>query len=143
MLEGECKSTSSLICRRFYPGDSACTSYGGKQECINKIGSALRIRLPNDCVVDNPIKINRIGPSVNLADYDEMIRQVKTRYDACAISEDLLRKDYINDILFMGYKHKPPNRRQRFKLKLKDLKQRCKDIWTIVSGGDIHQDCGY
>jgi hypothetical protein len=32
---GEChKEGDSLVCRRFYDGDSACTQYGGKMRCL-------------------------------------------------------------------------------------------------------------
>lgn len=41
----------------------------------------------------------------------------------------------------MGYV--PPTKWQRFKYQMQDIKQRFKDVWTIVSGGDIHKDCGY
>lgn len=33
---GECVSRDNpMICRRFYPGDSACTFHGGKMRCLS------------------------------------------------------------------------------------------------------------
>lgn len=37
----------------------------------------------------------------------------------------------------------PPTRKQKIKRWIEDKKQRCKDIWTILSGGDIHENCDY
>lgn len=53
-----------------------------------------------------------------------------------ASSRDLDITDYLLNVF-------PLTRWQRFKYKLTDLKQRCKDIWTIISGGDVHRNCGY
>jgi trehalose/maltose hydrolase-like predicted phosphorylase len=36
-----------------------------------------------------------------------------------------------------------PTRKQRLKWWWQDKVQRAKDIWTILSGGDVHKDCGY
>jgi len=36
---GECASVDGLLCRKNYPGTSACTSYGGTQQCINPAAS--------------------------------------------------------------------------------------------------------
>ena len=31
---GECESRAGMLCRRYYPGDSACTRFGGKASCL-------------------------------------------------------------------------------------------------------------
>lgn len=31
---GECPDYAGMICRRYYPGDSACQQFGGKQRCL-------------------------------------------------------------------------------------------------------------
>jgi hypothetical protein len=31
---GECADYAGMICRRFYPGDSACQQFGGKHRCL-------------------------------------------------------------------------------------------------------------
>ena len=36
---GECPPVGGLLCRRNYPGASACTRFGGLQQCINPEGS--------------------------------------------------------------------------------------------------------
>lgn len=103
--------------------------------------NTLRIRLPNDYVVKQPIVTKGKVPSINIDDYSKMLATATNRFAASKLADDLLKKDVFADMLFMGYK--PPNRWQKFKCRLKDYKQRCKDIWTIVSGGDVHEDCGY
>jgi hypothetical protein len=87
---------------------------------------------------------NKIKPSktYNLDDCDKQILSEATRRFAVASAlEAQLKSNHLADMLAMGYK--PPTRWQRFKYRLADLKQRCKDIWTIVSGGDVHENCGY
>lgn len=31
---GECPDYDGMICRRYYPGDSACQQFGGKHRCL-------------------------------------------------------------------------------------------------------------
>lgn len=38
LYAGECPPVGGLICRRFYPGNSACAAYGGRARCIRKPG---------------------------------------------------------------------------------------------------------
>ena len=70
----------------------------------------------------------------------EILSKATARFLACRVAENLMRTNHLADMLAMGYK--PLTCRQRFKYRIKDIKQRCKDIWTIVSGGDIHRNCG-
>lgn len=77
----------------------------------------------------------------SLKDYhDKILEPMIEQFARAQIAELLSRRDLFEDMLFYGYK--PPTRWERFKYKLNDYKQRCKDIWTIVSGGDVHRDCG-
>lgn len=68
--------------------------------------------------------------------------ELAARFNACCIAEQKALKQMYQDALYMGLK--PPTKWQRLKYKLADIKQRCKDIWTIISGGggDIHENCG-
>lgn len=50
---------------------------------------------------------------------------------------------HADDIMAMHLNNLPlPTYLECCKYKWQDIKQRAKDIWTIVSGGDIHDDCG-
>lgn len=76
-----------------------------------------------------------------LEEYSKQISEI-TRYFAEAAGYNLImRKNALADMLAMGYM--PPTRWQRFKYRIEDIKQRFKDIWIIVSGGDVHKNCGY
>ena len=77
--------------------------------------------------------------SMNLEDWSAL-NEASIRFMAGKMADDLMKPNYLADMLFMGYK--PPTKWQRFKNRLVDYKQRCKDIWTILSGGDIHENCG-
>lgn len=90
------------------------------------------VKLADDSCLRRPV-------IYTIDDYAKQILQ--PRFNACKVAEDLMRKDQLTDALFMGLK--PLTKWQRMKLRLMDIKQRCKDIWTIVSGGDVHRDCGY
>ena len=68
------------------------------------------------------------------------LNEASIRFMASKYAEDIMKPNYLADMLFMGYK--PPTKWQKFKYKLSDLKQRAKDIWTILKGGDVHEDCG-
>ncbi len=74
-------------------------------------------------------------------DFSKMLAHATNRFAAAAIAESITRENAFADMLYMGYT--PPTRWQRFKYHILDYRQRCKDIWTIVSGGDVHEDCGY
>lgn len=76
---------------------------------------------------------------MNLDEY-EVILNASSRFKACKIAEDLMKTNALQDMLFMGVK--PITKWQKFKYKIKDYKQRCKDIWTILKGSDIHENCG-
>lgn len=106
----------------------------------SKIGKTIRIRLPDDYKVEDRNKLAIDNKNLTTEEYGILL-EAKLRYDACKIAEDLMRADRLADMLYMGYT--PPTRWQRFKYRLQDLQQRCKDIWTIVSGGDIHDNCVY
>ncbi len=88
-----------------------------------------------------PIITNKPVVNYTLDDYNEQLKKASMRFLASSIAEDAMQKNCLADMLYMGYK--PPTRWQRFKYRIEDIKQRFKDIWTIVSGGDIHRDCGY
>lgn len=78
---------------------------------------------------------------MTLEEYNkDILEPMVKRFAECKVAEELSRQDRFEDMLFYGYK--PPTRWEKFKYKLNDYKQRCKDIWTIVSGGDVHRDCG-
>lgn len=73
---------------------------------------------------------------------DDYAKQVLApMYERIAQDEIKYHEEYERQLKFWGYK--PPTRYQRFKAYWKDKAQRCKDIWTIISGGDIHDNCGY
>jgi hypothetical protein len=63
------------------------------------------------------------------------------RFAASAISEELSRGNALADMLYMSCK--PPTRWQRWKNRAENLRHRASDIWTIATGGDIHENCGY
>lgn len=91
-----------------------------------------------------PIITNKIvaDKSYTIEDYTKQILEPMTqRFAECIVHEELMRKNHLADMLAMGYV--PPTKWQRFKYRMQDIKQRFKDIRTIVSGGDIHKDCGY
>lgn len=60
------------------------------------------------------------------------------------ILEPMLRRQV--DILYgqiqMFPPGPPPTRKRRIRWWIEDKKQRAKDIWTILSGSDIHENCG-
>jgi hypothetical protein len=78
---------------------------------------------------------------ITLDDFSAQLQVMTARFAAAKVVEDLSRKNHLLEMLMMGYK--PPTKWQRFKYRLADLRQRAKDIWTILSGGDIHSNCGY
>lgn len=81
------------------------------------------------------------GDRLTLDDEDSTILAEATRrFMLCRIADDLTRKNMLADMMFMGYV--PPTRWQRFKYRLRDIGQRGRDIWAILSGGDIHESCG-
>lgn len=82
-----------------------------------------------------------VSEQYTLADYNKQLSGITNRFAVSAMAEDLMRKDALTDMLAMGYT--PPTRWQRFKYRIEDIKQRMNDIWTIVSGGDVHKNCGY
>lgn len=76
-----------------------------------------------------------------LDDYAKHLNEATRQFAACKVVEDLMRQEHLADMLAMGYV--PPTKWQRLKYRMQNIGQRFKDIWTIVSGGDIHKDCGY
>lgn len=82
-----------------------------------------------------------VKQTYTLDDYNKLLVETTARFAACRVADEVLRKNALADMLYMGYT--PPTRRQRFKSHIYDIKQRFKDIWTIVSGGDVHKNCGY
>lgn len=77
----------------------------------------------------------------NLVDKRLTIKEISDRfiqnYDWEKAARELMEENYI------FFDCKPPTRWQRFKRRLQDLKQRAKDIWTILRGKDIHENCGW
>lgn len=86
-----------------------------------------------------PIVTNKIKSSYTLDDYNRIISDASARFKAAAIADGIMKENSLADMLAMGYTQ--PTRWQKFKYRIDDLKQRCKDILTIVSGGDIHDGC--
>ena len=84
--------------------------------------------------VKKPIVTMKAKINYTLEDYNEQI--VNACFKAAAIADEIMRKTAFDDMLYMGYT--PPTRWQRFGYLIDGLKQRVKDIWTIVSGGDVH-----
>lgn len=50
---------------------------------------------------------------------------------------------FLEIIKFDGPPAPPATRLQLIKLKYYDYRQRIKDAWLILKGGDIHENCGY
>lgn len=73
-----------------------------------------------------------------LDDWSEQI--MKPMLQRCVEAEVKMYEKYKEDLKFWGWK--PPTRYERFKSFWRDKGRRCKDIWTIISGGDIHNNCG-
>ena len=78
---------------------------------------------------------------ITLDDYSKLISDATVRFAAARVAEDLHRGDALADMLYMGYT--PPTRLDRVRYWFKDKAQRARDIWIILSGGDIHENCGY
>lgn len=77
-----------------------------------------------------------------IKDYDEQILQPAIkRFAECHVYEEIMRKEYIGDLAH--YDYIKPIKWQKFKHRLQDYHQRAKDIWTILRGRDIHENCGY
>lgn len=76
---------------------------------------------------------------MNLNEYNERI--VKARIADLVEEQANFIMDTNNILEFFGYK--PPTRKERIARWWIDKKQRCKDIWTILRGGNIHEDYGY
>lgn len=70
--------------------------------------------------------------NLTLADYSEKILKPLANEMAREIAIEILKTP-------IGL---PATRKQKFKWWIEDKKQRCKDIWTILTGGDIHENCG-
>jgi hypothetical protein len=79
-------------------------------------------------------------PDLNLEECSKLLN-ANANLAAQKFIEDMAKDNILADMLYYGYT--PLTKWQRSKYKLADLKQRCKDIWTIVSGGDIHENCDY
>lgn len=88
-----------------------------------------------------PIVTNKIKSSYTLDDCNRIISDASARFKAAAIADGIMKENALADMLAMGYK--PPTRWQKFKYRMQDLKRRIKDIWIIVSGGDVHKNCDY
>ena len=98
----------------------------------------LRIRLPDNYIM----KDNNDNKPLTIADYDKRILQpAMERFAACQAHKLIADEVFKNDGLFYGLK--PPTKWQKFKYRLQDYRQRAKDIWTILRGKDIHENCGY
>lgn len=81
-------------------------------------------------------------PLYSLDNYNkEILEPMVKRFAEAQAAEELFKSNCLEDMIFAGYI--PATRWQRFKYKIEDYKQRCKDIWTILKGDDIHKNCGY
>jgi hypothetical protein len=99
----------------------------------HKIGSNLRIKLPDD------YQINEKQFTFN--EYEEILKNAAQRFIDCKLEDEAFKQNIFSDMLY--YDYKPPTRWQRFKQIIKNFCEAIRDIWIIVSGGDIHKDCGY
>lgn len=104
------------------------------------------VRLPDDYMVMKPYKSDDVmeeaclqpktpfQPVMTLNEYSKLMFQQNVFLNS--VAEDILKANhFIKDL-------PKPTRKQRFKWFWQDKMQRAKDIWTILSGGDIHKDCG-
>lgn len=80
-----------------------------------------------------PIITNKPAVNYTLDDYNKQL--IATNRFAAVVR--------IAELDMKAMCYKPLTRWQRFKYRIEDLKQRTKDIRTIVSGGDVHKNCGY
>lgn len=75
---------------------------------------------------------------ITLDDYSKLINDATVRFAAASIAEDLQHADALFNMLYT-----PPTRLDRVRYWFKDKAQRARDIWIILSGGDIHENCGW
>lgn len=114
---------------------SACGWKGNQKELVEvKDGK----QCP-DCLqyFTSMFKIHEYKPEITIKEITERFAR---SYDFEKAARDLMKENYY---YVLGGKPKPPTRWQRFKYRLQDLKQRAKDIWTILRGRDIHENCGW
>lgn len=80
----------------------------------------------------------------SLEEYNKRLEEIGKSFIACQASKMLFQKNAFLDTLLYGIgPFKPLTRWQKFKNRLHDYRQRARDIWTILHGKDIHEDCGY
>lgn len=72
---------------------------------------------------------------MNLEEYNRRAVRPQAERLAAQIVEE--NEEFLSQLNQWGYK--PPTRRERAKFWLRDKQQRIKDIWTILSGGDVHE----
>ena len=98
-----------------------------------KLGETLRIRLPNDWTPEGAkFPLDDSKTTITSKEWNEVMSRMAIEATDAMIVRTLKPLPFI-----------PLTQKQKLKRRLKDLKQRCKDIWTIVSGGDIHENCDY
>ena len=47
----------------------------------------------------------------------------------------------VQEIIKFEEFYQPPTKWERFKDRMRDYRQRIKDIWTILKGDNVHKDC--
>lgn len=100
-----------------------------------KVGSQLRIRLPNDYLTSHGPPINRIPEAesspLTLEQYnDRVLSQTIRRFAECQAYETLARQSHLADLLFLGYK--PPGKWRRRLDRLKRFPGRVRDAWNVL-----------
>lgn len=75
-------------------------------------------------------------------------KELLTIQDITKYSVELMAQKASIDILhgtmkFGNYPERKYTKLEKFKMWYYDWKQRFKDCYTILSGGDIHENCGY
>ena len=79
---------------------------------------------------------------MTLGEYNDFVlRDATCRFAMGRLVEQANRSNLLLGMLAVGCV--PPTRWQRIKNRIADYGRRAKDIWTILRGRDIHENCGY
>lgn len=64
-----------------------------------------------------------------------IIQSCVTRFRACKVAEDIIKKSWLEDALLMGYR--PPTKWQRRKMRVKEFFGRFHLAWRALRGDDL------